>query len=79
MTQQCKGIFGRLFGHKIVTVMDKTSTPLTPGFKVSPNQITLPFDSYDLCMLAEANTKHETKFAVAYCKRCGQKIEKPIL
>ena len=73
---KCNGIFGFLFGHKIASQFDEISTPM-PEIQIPKNGFSILLDGFDLTRLIEASTKHESKFAVAFCKRCGQQISKP--
>jgi hypothetical protein len=69
MTTKCKGILGLIFGHKIVSCFDEKSEPVSVNLNRRWDD-----DSWDVSRMISASSKTESKFATAFCKRCGQKI-----
>lgn len=60
----CIGIFGKLFGHKMIRFVTKTTPPSMDG-GVTGN-------SYAVVPIIEAATAEE---AIVRCVRCGMKAE----
>ncbi len=76
MTTKCKGVFGFLFGHKMVDVYDDYDAPASDeSVKHLVQSVAFQTELYPENTLRQLRATKST-YVRSYCERCGQQMER---